>query len=91
VFVFEISVLSEPYRCCSLRLQDDSFRGNESQWDEFFGKMKDAIVASFESTVGNYEEEIRKSLSKRLDVGWDFYHFFLLKVRRDDSSFLTRI
>ena len=68
-------------RCVQLRVLDDSDnKADKLLWDEFFLRIKECIVASFESCINNYEEEIRKLDAKRLQPGWNFSHFFLLKV-----------
>lgn len=67
----------------------------EILWDEFLNKLKECISNSFEQViekifkkiffiffkyVNNYEEEIRKMDSKRREQGWNYCHFFLIKV-----------
>jgi hypothetical protein len=50
------------------------------QWDDLINKLKECVGASFENCINNYEEEIRKMDAKRMAPGWDYNHFFLLKV-----------
>ena len=48
-------------------------------WAEFFTKLKESIVNSFEYFISHYEEEIRKLDSTRMYPGWNYCHFFLMK------------
>jgi hypothetical protein len=60
-----------------LRISEDK---NDPSWDEFLGKIKQMISASFEQIVANYEDEARKSDARRMKKGWSYCEFFLLKV-----------
>ncbi|CEQ40052.1 SPOSA6832_01657 [Sporobolomyces salmonicolor] len=48
-------------------------------WAEFSNKIKEGIIATFDSNVGLYEENVRKADSQRQLEGWHFLPFFLQK------------
>lgn len=49
-------------------------------WAEFSNKVKEGIIATFDSNVALYEEDVRKADSQRQLDGWQFLPFFLQKV-----------
>jgi trafficking protein particle complex subunit 10 len=55
-------------------------------WAETLSKIKDGILASFDSAVSQREEDIKRSESQRAMPGWNFCTFFILKVRIFNSS-----
>eukprot|EP01119_Soliformovum_irregulare_P020734 TRINITY_DN6773_c0_g1_i1.p1 TRINITY_DN6773_c0_g1~~TRINITY_DN6773_c0_g1_i1.p1 ORF type:complete len:1095 (+),score=300.01 TRINITY_DN6773_c0_g1_i1:125-3409(+) len=63
-------------RCCQIRLGDPR---PEQIWDDFVNKLKESITITFETTITQYEEELRTQDNKRLTTGWNFNTFFLLK------------
>ncbi|PQE10126.1 TMEM1 family protein [Rutstroemia sp. NJR-2017a BVV2] len=52
---------------------------NENAWIDLISKLKFLILQSFDMRVSQYEEDIRKSDSKRSMPGWNFCTFFVLK------------
>ena len=51
----------------------------ENQWQHLVEKLKLAILASFDSRVTQYEEDIRERDNQRHLPGWNFCTFFILK------------
>ncbi|GIK04526.1 hypothetical protein Aspvir_008609 [Aspergillus viridinutans] len=49
------------------------------QVEDFVEKMKNAILASFDLRVAQYEEDIKEKDSQRSLPGWNFCTFFILK------------
>jgi hypothetical protein len=54
---------------------------NPAAWADLVGKMKDSVLAAFDSAVAQREEEVRRSEGQRSMPGWNFCTFFVLKVR----------
>ena len=54
---------------------------NPAAWAEVVSKLKEGIIAAFDSAVTLREEEVRRSESQKLMPGWNFCTFFVLKVR----------
>ncbi|GAA5867144.1 hypothetical protein JCM1840_001497 [Sporobolomyces johnsonii] len=54
-------------------------------WAEFSNKVKEGVIATFDSNVGLYEENVRKADSQRQLEGWHFLPFFLQKEALADS------
>ena len=48
-------------------------------WDDLVAKFKSLILASFDSRVRQYEEDIKEKGSQRSLPGWNFCTFFVLK------------
>ena len=48
-------------------------------WDDLLTKFKALILASFDSRVRQYEEDIKEKGSQRNIPGWNFCTFFVLK------------
>ena len=48
-------------------------------WDDLISKLKSLILASFDSRVSQYEEDIREREGQKTVVGWNFNTFFVLK------------
>ena len=57
-----------------LQSQDD-----KDGWENLVAKMKSLILASFDSRVNQYEEDIREKELQRTLPGWNFNTFFILK------------
>lgn len=57
----------------------DESKESKQLWNEFIDKLKQYFVINFGQVVSQYEEEIRKEDSQRLNKGWNFLKFFLLK------------
>lgn len=57
-----------------LRSQDD-----KNGWEDLVAKIKSQILASFDSRVNQYEEDIREKELQRNLPGWNFNTFFILK------------
>ena len=51
----------------------------ERAWEDFLGKIKTSILASFDLRVRQYEEDIKEKSSQRNLPGWNFCTFFVLK------------
>ncbi|PYH98515.1 putative transmembrane protein [Aspergillus ellipticus CBS 707.79] len=49
------------------------------QVEDFIEKLKNAILASFDLRVAQYEEDIKEKDSQRSLPGWNFCTFFILK------------
>ncbi|KAL5361796.1 trafficking protein particle complex subunit 10 [Aspergillus floccosus] len=49
------------------------------QLEDFIEKMKNAILASFDLRVAQYEDDIKEKDSQRTLPGWNFCTFFILK------------
>ncbi|RAK98687.1 putative TMEM1 family protein [Aspergillus ibericus CBS 121593] len=49
------------------------------QIEDFIEKLKNAILASFDLRVAQYEEDIKEKDSQRSLPGWNFCTFFILK------------
>lgn len=58
-------------------------------WAEFLTKVKEGVVATFDTNVGLYEENVRKADSQRQLEGWQFLPFFRQKVRPSFSLFFV--
>ncbi|KPV71634.1 uncharacterized protein RHOBADRAFT_56475 [Rhodotorula graminis WP1] len=54
-------------------------------WAEFLTKVKEGVVATFDTNVGLYEENVRKADSQRQLEGWQFLPFFRQKEALADS------
>ncbi|ORY76938.1 trafficking protein particle complex subunit 10 [Leucosporidium creatinivorum] len=54
-------------------------------WAEFTNKVKEGIIATFDSNVSLYEEDVRKADSQRQLEGWQYLPFFLQKEALADS------
>ncbi|GAA5999266.1 transport protein particle complex II subunit TRS130 [Rhodotorula paludigena] len=54
-------------------------------WAEFLTKVKEGVVATFDSNVGLYEENVRKADSQRQLDGWQYLPFFRQKEALADS------
>ncbi|KAE8452162.1 hypothetical protein EG329_001629 [Mollisiaceae sp. DMI_Dod_QoI] len=52
---------------------------NENAWLDLISKLKSLILASFDSRVSQYEEDIREKDAQRSLPGWNFCTFFVLK------------
>ncbi|PNS13887.1 hypothetical protein CAC42_1378 [Sphaceloma murrayae] len=51
----------------------------ENAWQDLVAKFKTLILQSFDSRVGQYEEDIREREAQRALPGWNFCTFFTLK------------
>ncbi|GAA5886852.1 hypothetical protein JCM6882_005915 [Rhodosporidiobolus microsporus] len=54
-------------------------------WAEFLSKVKEGIIATFDSNIVLYEENVRKADSQRQLPGWQFLPFFRQKESLADS------
>jgi trafficking protein particle complex subunit 10 len=52
---------------------------SEAAWQDFLAKVKSLILASFDSRVSQYEEDIKERDAQRSLPGWNFCTFFILK------------
>ncbi|KAJ7740726.1 trafficking protein particle complex subunit 10 [Mycena maculata] len=48
-------------------------------WAEFVNKLKDGLLSSFDLSVSQREEDVKRSESQRQMPGWNFCTFFILK------------
>ncbi|KAJ7582878.1 trafficking protein particle complex subunit 10 [Mycena floridula] len=64
-------------RCIQLNWASGNI--NPTAWGEFVNKLKDGILAAFDSAVVLREEEVKRSESQRQLPGWNFCTFFILK------------
>ncbi|KAJ3352884.1 hypothetical protein HDU83_007540 [Entophlyctis luteolus] len=53
--------------------------GDHAVWSEFFAKLRELIMSSFDQKLIQYEEDIRRLDSQRLLPGWNYCQFFILK------------
>ena len=53
---------------------------NPAAWAEMLVKIKEGILAAFDSTITHRTDEVKRSQSQRLMPGWNFCTFFILKV-----------
>jgi trafficking protein particle complex subunit 10 len=51
----------------------------EEQWEDLVEKLKVTILASFDTRVAQYEEDIKERDAQRSLPGWNFCTFFVLK------------
>lgn len=51
----------------------------EEQWQDLVEKLKITILASFDTRVAQYEEDIKEKEAQRSLPGWNFCTFFILK------------
>lgn len=51
----------------------------EEQWQDLVEKLKVTILASFDTRVAQYEEDIKERDAQRTLPGWNFCTFFVLK------------
>jgi hypothetical protein len=51
----------------------------EEQWQDLVEKLKITILASFDTRVAQYEEDIKEKDAQRSLPGWNFCTFFVLK------------
>jgi trafficking protein particle complex subunit 10 len=51
----------------------------EEQWQDLVEKLKVTILASFDTRVAQYEEDIKERDAQRSLPGWNFCTFFVLK------------
>ncbi|BGP18137.1 hypothetical protein JCM10213v2_006192 [Rhodosporidiobolus nylandii] len=54
-------------------------------WADFLSKVKEGIVATFDTNVALYEENVRKADSQRQLQGWQFLPFFRQKEALAES------
>lgn len=52
---------------------------SENAWADLITKIRGLILASFESRVSQYEEDIKEKDAQRSLPGWNFCTFFILK------------
>ncbi|KAI9352589.1 hypothetical protein BDR26DRAFT_195813 [Obelidium mucronatum] len=50
-----------------------------SIWNEFFAKLRELILASFNGKLLQYDEDTRRLDAQRLLPGWNYCQFFILK------------
>ncbi|KAJ3124288.1 hypothetical protein HK100_011288, partial [Physocladia obscura] len=48
-------------------------------WNEFFAKIRELILSSFDAKLSLYEEDTRRLDAQRLLPGWNYCQFFILK------------
>ncbi|WRT63733.1 uncharacterized protein IL334_000656 [Kwoniella shivajii] len=65
-------------RCVQLNLpQVGSY--DPAAWPEVMNKLKESLVSAFDSAIIEREEEVKRGEAQRLNVGWNFCTWFLLK------------
>ncbi|KAI1000220.1 hypothetical protein K3495_g7978 [Podosphaera aphanis] len=57
----------------------ETLQENENAWLDLISKFKSLILASFDTRVSQYEEDIREKDAQRSLPGWNFCTFFVLK------------
>ncbi|WVF66156.1 hypothetical protein IAT40_000896 [Kwoniella sp. CBS 6097] len=65
-------------RCVQLNLPAPGVH-DPAAWPELINKLKESLVTAFDSAVIEREEEVKRGESQRLNVGWNFCTWFLLK------------
>lgn len=85
-YVISTNAIRQPLhhhdRCAQLNWSNDlsnDFK-NPAAWAEIISKLKEGIIAAFDSAVTLREEEVRRSESQKTMPGWNFCTFFVLKV-----------
>ena len=58
---------------------DRRMQDSDNGWDDLIFKLKSLILASFDSRVSQYEEDIREREGQKKVFGWNFNTFFVLK------------
>ncbi|GAA5867425.1 hypothetical protein JCM8547_007499 [Rhodosporidiobolus lusitaniae] len=76
-------------RC--IQVAQGSSAEDPTAWAEFLTKVKEGIVATFDSNVGLYEENVRKADSQRQLPGWQFLLFFRQKEALAESFEATTL
>lgn len=71
-------------RCVQLVWSKDY--DNPTAWAELIGKVKEGILAAFEASVAQREDEVKRSEGQRQMPGWNFCTYFILKVPQCNSS-----
>ncbi|GEM10221.1 transmembrane protein [Rhodotorula toruloides] len=66
-------------------LLQGSSADDPTAWADFLSKVKEGIIATFDSNVALYEESVRKADSQRQLSGWQFLPFFRQKEALVDS------
>lgn len=61
-----------------MHLKLSNLKDNEV-WNEFFHRLKDAVISSFIKQVTQYEEDTRRLDAQRLKPGWNYCQYFILK------------
>lgn len=77
------------HRC--IQVAQAASADDPTAWAEFSNKIKEGIIATFDSNVALYEEDVRKADSQRQLEGWQYLPFFLQKVRATRLQPLTRL
>jgi hypothetical protein len=67
-------------RCRCIQVAQNEGEDDPTAWAEFTVKVKEAILATFDTNVALYEEDVRKADSQRQLQGWQYGTFFLQKV-----------
>ncbi|BGP09807.1 hypothetical protein JCM10049v2_005681 [Rhodotorula toruloides] len=70
-------------RC--IQVVQGSSADDPTAWAEFLSKVKEGLIATFDSNVALYEESVRKADSQRQLSGWQFLPFFRQKEALADS------
>ncbi|OCF36173.1 hypothetical protein I316_02045 [Kwoniella heveanensis BCC8398] len=65
-------------RCVQLNLPAPGVH-DPAAWPELINKLKESLVTAFDSAIIEREEEVKRGESQRLNVGWNFCTWFLLK------------
>ncbi|WWD09044.1 hypothetical protein V865_007164 [Kwoniella europaea PYCC6329] len=65
-------------RCVQLNLPPPGTH-DPAAWPELINKLKESLVSAFDSAIIEREEEVKRGESQRLNVGWNFCTWFLLK------------
>nr|XP_019048846.1 hypothetical protein I302_02625 [Kwoniella bestiolae CBS 10118]OCF27776.1 hypothetical protein I302_02625 [Kwoniella bestiolae CBS 10118] len=65
-------------RCVQLNLPQPGTH-DPAAWPELINKLKESLVSAFDSAIIEREEEVKRGESQRLNVGWNFCTWFLLK------------
>jgi uncharacterized protein YlbG (UPF0298 family) len=68
----------DKHRCVTLRMLDGD-ASDHNVWGDFFQKIKDGILSSFEAQVARFDNDIQRLDAQRMVPGWNFCQFFLLK------------
>ncbi|ORZ34261.1 hypothetical protein BCR44DRAFT_1178879 [Catenaria anguillulae PL171] len=66
-------------RIISLRLHAGDFTKSHEGWSDFFTRIKDGLLTSFETQVARYDDDIQRLDAQRMIPGWNYCQFFLLK------------
>ena len=67
-------------RCVQINLPPEG-KDDPAVWVEVINKLKESILAAFDTAIMDREDDVKRGEAQRMTVGWNFCNWFLLKVR----------